>query len=307
MNPGSHEPRPEFRAYLEWQIESALRRESRFADPVAPTSRPLIAAVVVLAVLAIGGIAAAASEQVQDARQRDALIETTKAEEDLTRLRVELAKAHYQETRASFEVGTAGRESLQAAERELREMEAALARVRLNAEEIRATSAAPRDDLQAPVVGGRDFVRERLRLELELAQRALVATEQAVAEAQRRVSVGVIPQAVQRQAQDEALRARLQLQSLQATLELRARAVQGQFTADKVAAEQRRLELTLKRDLAQRQIDSMRIKIQELRSQVEVGLARQLELKRAEVELLEREIEVQRLRRELETLRRDEN
>ena len=30
----SHEPSPEFRARLEWQIATALRRDSRFATPV---------------------------------------------------------------------------------------------------------------------------------------------------------------------------------------------------------------------------------------------------------------------------------
>ena len=306
MNPGSHEPRPEFRAYLEWQIESALRRESRFAEPVRRTSRPLMAAVVVLGVLAIGGMAAAASEQVQDARQRQALIEMTKADEDLTRLRVELANANYQEVRHAFDVGMAGREALQEAERELRALESELARIRLNAEEIRATSAAPRDDLQAPLVGKRDFVRERLQLQLELAQRTLVAAERSAAEAQVRVEIGVISPAVLRQAQEEVLRARLQLQMLQGTLDLRGRALQGLIAAEKVVAALRHLELTLQRDLAERQIANMRLKIAALRDRVEVGLARQLELKRAEVELLERELELQRLRRELETLpRRD--
>ena len=47
MNPPgeSHEIAPEFRARLEWQVESALRRETRFAEPPAggastPAGRP---------------------------------------------------------------------------------------------------------------------------------------------------------------------------------------------------------------------------------------------------------------------------
>ena len=31
----AHEPSPEFRAHLEWQLETAMRRESRLAEPVS--------------------------------------------------------------------------------------------------------------------------------------------------------------------------------------------------------------------------------------------------------------------------------
>ena len=54
---------------------------------------------------------------------------------------------------------------------------------------------------------------------------------------------------------------------------------------------------------AQQEIALLRQRVTQLRGQASVGLAAQLEVKRAEVDLLEREIELQRIQRELAALR----
>jgi hypothetical protein len=73
-----HEPAPEFRAHLEWQIETALRRETRLAAPVSGRVHRLGLVLIVLAALATGGVAGMASGRVQDARQRDQLVEAAR-------------------------------------------------------------------------------------------------------------------------------------------------------------------------------------------------------------------------------------
>lgn len=298
----SHEPEPRFRAHLEWQIESALRRETRFAEPVSAGWPRLRGALTVIIALAVGGIAAIASEQVQDARQRDALIEGARSEEALVRVRLDLARSDYDEARRRFEVGTAGRETLFAAERQMRAMEAALKRIQLDIDEIRTTFAAPRNELHAPLVGQRDFVRDRLALELDAAQHALVAAERAVADASSRVEVGTGSRAAQLQAEGELAHARAQMQLLRATIDLRQRSVRGEMNADELATTVRRMTLTVHRDRVQRKNEIARGRVEEVRRLVEVGMASQLELKRAEVELLEGKVELERIRRELETI-----
>jgi hypothetical protein len=304
MNPqgGPHDITPEFRAHLEWQVESSLRRESRFAAPVARPMARWRTALAMIAAFAIGGIAVAASGEWQDARQRDAMIEAAQSEEALARLRVQLAEAEYQEARRRFETGAAGRETLQAAEQQLRAMLAALKRIVLDMEEIRATSVAPRNDLQAPLVGDRDFVRERLRLQLEAAQQALVAAEQAMTEAQKRIEVGIAPPIAKVQAEREVAEARAQLQQAGAALELRQRLLKGEIKPEQTAAMLRRMELTLQRERLQRDVELANMRVQELRRLVEVGVTSQLELKRAEVDLLERRSALAAIARELATL-----
>jgi len=295
----SHEPTPEFLAHMEWQIETALRRESRLSMPVGGGRPRFRAALIVVVAVAIGAVAGVASGRVQDARQRDALSESMQAQEALARARVELAQTAFQETRRRFEVGTVDRESLMAAERDLRAMETALARIHLDLEEIRLTSAPPRNDLDSPLVGTRDFVRERLALDLTAAQSALVMAEQALSQAQQRVDVGTAPLTVVLQAQADLVQARTRMQLLEASVALRRRYLKGDIKREALAPAYRRAELTLQIERAQRDIEITRRRVDELRTMVAVGQAMELDLKRAEVNLLERQVEIERIQREL--------
>ena len=254
-----------------------------------------------MAVLA-GGIAGVASGRVQDARQRDRLLETARSEENLARVRLDLVRATYDETRGRFDVGTADRETLLSVEREMRAMEASLARIHLDVEEIQTTSAPPRNDLDAPLVGRRDFVRERLTLEMGTAQNAMTMAERNVAQAEGRVKVGMAPPAARLQAAAELAKARSHLQLLRATLELRERYLKGEIKRDALMPTMRRTELTFQLDRSQREIEIARQRVDEVRRMVDVGQATELDLKRAEVDLLERQVEIQRVQRELEVL-----
>jgi hypothetical protein len=296
-----HEPTPEFRAHLAWQLESALRRQSRLAAPVSRGQTLRIAALVVVA-LAVGGAAGVAAGHVQDAKQRNSLLQNVQSEEQLVRTRLELARAEYDEVRRRYEIGTAGRESLLVAEQQLRAMEAALERLRLVVQEIQTTSAVPRDDLTAPLAGGRDFVRDRLLLELQAAQRALAAAEERAAEARRQVEIGVAKPAAQMEAAATLARLRAELQLLHKKVQLRERFVRSDIEAEALAAELRRTELLLGIERAQRQIALSRERLNLLRRQAEVGMSGQLEVKRAELAVLEAEVELQQMQRELAAL-----
>jgi hypothetical protein len=298
----SHEPSPEFQAHLEWQIKTSLRRENRFAEPVTGRARQWVAAVIVVAALATGGIAAIAAGRVQDARQRDQLMETARSEESVARLRLELAQANYDQARRQFEIGVVGRETVRDAEQQLQAMRAAVARIQLDMEEIRATSATPRNDLDAPLVGQRDFVKDRLALQLQVAQQALAAAEQAAAQVAERFKVGVAPRTAQLQAEAELAQARAQLQQLKSTLDLRQQYVKGEVKADALAAAARQTELKLQLARAQLEMNVTRARVDEIRRQVEVGQASELDLKRSEVELLERQLAMKRIQQEFDAL-----
>jgi hypothetical protein len=304
MTPESHEPTAEFRSRLEWQVQTALRRGSRFAEPAGGGGlRRLRVAAMVAIALAAGGAAGVASGRVQDAKQRDQLVEAAKSEESLAALRLDLARTEFQETRKKFEIGVVGRETLLEAERQMKAMEAALARIKLNIEEIIATSAPPRDDLDAPLAGQRDFVRDRLRLELDRAQQALAAAEQTLSQAAARVEIGAASRLAEIHAKEELAAALAQMKLLKSKLELRQQLVTGAIETKQLLQTIRRMELETTRDQAMQELAGARARLQELQRRVEAGTADQLELKRAEVELLERELKLKHLAQELEKLR----
>jgi outer membrane protein TolC len=183
-------------------------------------------------------------------------------------------------------------------------LEAQLATGRLDIEEIEMTSAAPRNDLDAPLVGKRDFVRERLTLDMAAAESALAAAEQAVAQAQQRIDVGTAPRAARLQPEAELAQARLRMQLLHAKLELRQRYLRGDFKADRLALAStvRRMELTLQLERSQRELEIARQRLDEVQRLFDVGQGTELDVKRSQVELLERQLEIKSIQRELDII-----
>ena len=297
-----HEPTPAFRAHLEWQIATALRRESRLTAPVGRHQPWRVAALVFLALM-LGGAAGVASGRIQDARQRSSLTESVNAEMQLMETRLQLAEAEYQDARRRYETGTAGRDTLTAAEQQVREATAALRRLQLDLAEIRLTASSPRNELTAPLVGQRDFVRDRLLLELEKTERALAAAEQRAQAVRERIEIGTATKAALAQAEAERLRATSEMRLLQRQVELRKQFLQNALSAEQITLEQRRTELTLRAQLAENELAAAQDRLNDLRKGADAGMVGELEVKRAEVALLERQIELQRLRRELDVLR----
>ena len=156
--------------------------------------------------------------------------------------------------------------------------------------------------MQAPVVGQRDFVRERLRLELESSQHALVAAEQALQQAQSRIDVGVVPRTALLQPQSDLAQARARMQLASGLIDLRDRFVRGEIKTEALASAGRRVELTSQQERAQRELELGRRRMEELRSQFEIGQASELDLKRSEVDLLEKQLELKRIQQEIQAL-----
>jgi hypothetical protein len=103
-------------------------------------------------------------------------------------------------------------------------------------------------------------------------------------------------------AETELAQARAEMQRLRMQLDIRQRALRGEIKAEEIARTVRLATFTLQLERAQREIEIARARLVEVRRLVEVGTAAPLDAKRAEVELLEREMELKRLRQELEKL-----
>jgi hypothetical protein len=305
----SHEPNPEFRAHLEWQIETALRRGSRFADPVASgggSLRRLRTAIVVAVALAVGGAAGIASERVQDVRARNELLESARAQLAVLQTRHGLAMAELNDARRRYETGAAGREELAEALRRANLAEVALERHSIDMREIEQTSMAPRDELTAPRVGSADFVGQRLKLELGIAQRQLASVETALKEARNRFEAGLTTRAALVQAEMELTAARHEMQQLHLRLELREKFLHEELQAAEVLASLRRSDLMLEAELTTERLQAAKRRLVDLRALVQIGTATPLDAKRAEVEVLELEMKLQNLQRQLKAIGKDQ-
>jgi len=179
-----HDPDPKFLDSLEWELSSALRRQSTLqtATGITPgnTGRMLLAAMLLMAFsVSLGAAGAWAIGRAIDAPKQAAVIQRQA-------LMLELARSrHDAYVRAAEELrGTAGsadaetgsvddapdadgpsesdREALLIAEERIAAAAEQIELLHLDYEEARLTGRAPDDSITAMKVRGRDFVAERL-------------------------------------------------------------------------------------------------------------------------------------------------
>jgi outer membrane protein TolC len=290
----THQPTAEFRDYLEGEIVREFRRDRSFAR--------LRVVAILLATLAAGTTAGLASAQIRQGAQRDSLLETVQSDLALAALRLELARARLAEVQGQFKVGALGPASLTAAESELRQMEAQSARVKLNIDEIRASALPPRDDLNAPLVGSRDFVTDRMNLDLFTAQQRMTAAEQALAQAEDRWRVGSVPEMTVQDARLELTKARAALGTLAERRKLRKEFVEQGTDVEQLNRRFQQAQARFDAMVVQEAVKVMLERVKLLRERRAVGEASELDVLRAEIELKEREAELLLLARQLRGL-----
>ena len=301
MTADMHSPTPEFRDRLEWEVATAFRRARReraLSDGRASRIRPrLRAAAALLVAVAIGASAGLASAQIADASRRDSLLDASMAELYLASLRLDLARAQLDDARRREQLGAADAAAVASADADFHAMQAKARRLQLNMEEIRASSTpqAPRDDLNAPLVGGRDFMLERLRLDLFVAQQRLTSAERALGDIERRVRVGAADPLARLEAEGDVARARASLAALAERQNLRREFLEKGTPIDELVRRQQRAELRSEAMVAQQALAIARERLSLLEKSRAAGAAGELDVLRARVAVGEREIELQRL------------
>jgi hypothetical protein len=293
-----HLPTAEFREYLEGEITREFRRHRSFAR--------LRLTAVLLGTLAAGTTAGLASAQIRQGAQRDSLLETALSDMALVVLRLEMTKKLMEDFEVRLKAGAVGPSVLANAQSEHRQMEALAARAKLNVDEIRASSLPPRDDLNAPRVGGRDFVAERVQIDLFLAQQRLTAAEQAQAEAERQSRVGTVGELAVLEAGLKVIKERAALGTLAERQKLRKEFIDQGTAGDQLNRRYQQAQVRLDAYVAQETVNVLRRRLDAVRKQHAAGTATELDLLRAEYELKEKEYEFQMLARQLRELAKPE-
>jgi len=305
---GVHEPSPEFRAHLEWEISRGFRGRARQPSPATGHERwhHLGTIALVVAALATGFAGSVLRAQVQDTRRRQVLLAAEQADERLAAQRLQIAQAMMADAQRRFDAGIVGKEELQRAQAELEAMESNLARVRLNLEEISETAEPPRDDLTAPTVDDRDYVTARLELELRAAQQRLSAAELAAAEVDKRHRLGIVEEGAALTARNEEAQARAELELLIGKSELRQQYLQQSIQPAEVNRQLRRLELTEQLKTAQERQQLAEARLKTMNERRQAGIVQQVDVLRAQLELSEVRAQLEKIRANLQLLERQD-
>jgi hypothetical protein len=297
------DPDPEFLAHLEWQVRTSARRESRFARPAATRGwRGLRAVAALLLAFAIGAGGVFAAQQLQQSREADLRAAQWGVRLRLASERLRAAIEDRDEARARFDAGVTGQDELLAAERDRQRVELACARLESEATEVAETGLEPSDRISAPLVGGRDFVRERLEIAAADARAEVQAAEQRQALAQQRHAAGVTSEAEVREANQTHSVALSQERLLGQRLALRAAFVAGKQSALEADLADLRFEAECTVAMQRNLLEAARGDLGRVRTLMEAGVLPRQELRRAERRVAEAEAALRLAELELRVL-----
>lgn len=179
--PDKFEPDSQFVDKLEWQLASEFRRMDRLKPAVARVAVPrrVVALSLAAGVLLMGVAATKAADLIKDSWRKKIEVARLETAVKLKKAFLEFYKDMAARTEAQASKGLVHEDdylgSKLMAERSALDLERSM----LDLEEAKHSGEAPRNELHAPTVGGRDFVNERLlleksALELDLARRTRI-------------------------------------------------------------------------------------------------------------------------------------
>lgn len=302
----SHEPTPEFARYLEWQVTTALRRQQRFSPPSRRSPVGGVRAVILVLVSILAGAAGvAAAGRIQEKQQKELLLTQQEGELRLAEMQLAVAEKAAKEAQQRVAVGLVQPQDLAAAEAELQRAALALQRIRVNLDEVRHSGRPVQDDVTSPLVDGQDFVKQRLELERQIAAVAAAAAEKQAREARRRHEVGLSSALEQQEVEAALVRATADLKKTAASLELRDRFVAGKLDAAQ-ATHDRLLAVTrIELESSSTALQLANERLARLQALAKVGTVEEIEVLKAQLELLSRKQDVERLRAQLAALEKE--
>lgn len=310
-----HEPNNEFVKRLEWQIGREVRMRNRSFRTTGWALRSRMRAVsVVVGLMAlstiIGAAVVAGAYRAQDRERRAPLISEFQQ-------RVQLARQHFasiteqlQRKERDVSLGVAPGIEMLEAQVNVTEAQAQLRLAELHLEEVRITGHDPLSNLSSPLVSGRDFIGEGLRIEISVPQAALELEQIRLRDTKKRVEVGTVSPIVLVVSRSRIVEVEAAIESFRKKMEIRQsfldRRIDGpevELRVLEVEAEQRQKTLISKVELAREELERTR-------KMVDAGIAEsvlvteaELRLKKLEADLAKVELDLALARRQLEQRR----
>jgi outer membrane protein TolC len=254
--------------------------------------------------MAVGAAVVAASYQAENNERRDLLVSAYERRAELARTRLASAKEQLQSVERAVSLAVATQEALQEARFKAVEAQAQVQSVDLQLEEIRVTGREPLNEISSPRVRGRDFVGERLRIDMSIPQAALEPARTRVRRAESLLSIGLIDLMSVNAARAEAAELEISIQAFQTKLEIRREFLENKTTA--AMAELRMLEsdAVQKQKMIAPKVELARKQLERTKTNVQLGTSQRIDLAQATLRLQELEAEAAKAELDLLLVRR---
>ena len=286
--PDRNEPSTQFVDRLEWQLASEFRRRDRLkpARGRIAVPRGVVALSLAAGVLLLGVAATKAADLIKDSWRKKIEVARLETEVKIKTAFLELKKERADEANKRFSLGLVAEDEALTAKLGVERSASDLERSVLDLEEVNVSGETPNDELYAPLIGGRDFVSERLEIEKEVLKLDLdlrrARTERAL---RQRIAVGVLPKS----ALDEFLASlagqEAAIEEIESRLTLRRRFLAGEISAGELEIQARMSAAEKDLKEARSSIDMLQTRLEDLRAKEAAGLITSDEVKGAQLGL----------------------
>ena len=282
------EPDPKFVDRLEWQLASEFRRREHLKPAPGRIAVPRSVAALGIAagVLLLGVAATKAADLIKDSWRKKIEVARLETEVKIKTAFLGLKKDRATQAEGRFSIGLIGEDESLVAKLGADRAAADLEKSVLDLAEATASGEAPRNELYAPLVGGRDFIGERLGIEKKVLQADLdlrrARTERTL---RHRVELGLAPKSALSAFAAALAGQEAGLGDIENRLALRRRFLAGEISAGELEI-QARMSAAQKELLeAQSSIDTIRPRLEDLRAKAAAGLVTVDEVKGLELGL----------------------
>lgn len=283
----NYEPDGRFLERLEWQLASEFRRKNRLKSSAGKIiiSRRMAAVACMAGAVMMGVTVLKAADYIKDSWRKK--IEIARAETDLKLSEVyqKSIEARAEKAEIRFSNGLVREDEYRLLNLASRRSKLDVEKSRLNLEEVETSGQPPRNELYAPVVGGRDFVSERLAIEIKGIELDL---EQLLVRWDRLKNLtenDLVSEDELNAVQSEIAARDVLIDKIQKKLELRKRFVDGEVTAQEVEIEGRMTAAENNLHVAKSRVDLLNKKLARLKSLENQGKIDQAELKQMQFAL----------------------
>lgn len=128
----------------------------------------------------------------------------------------------------------------------------------LNLDEVKMSGKPPRNELYSPMVGGRDFVRERLQIEIKEIELVLEQLGIHLERFSQLVKQNLVQEDEMAHIQAEIATQKVMIDKIQQRIDLRRRFLEGKITAQEVEIEDRMTGAERNLHVAQSKVDSLK-------------------------------------------------
>lgn len=251
---------------LEWQLSSEYRRANLLKPASGKIAVPRWMAATCLAVgiLMTGVAVIKAADYIKDSWRKKIEIARVETEVELKKIHLESIREIASQMKSRVADGLIREDEYKLIDLAVKNAELDLQRSLSNLDEVKTSGQVPRNELYAPLVDGRDFVSERLEMERKAAELDLGQLRIQQERLSRLLEQNLVRADELVPIQTSIAGRKMMMDKIQRKLDLRARFLSGEITAQKAEIEDRMTEAERNLRLAQSRMESLKKELERL-------------------------------------------